>query len=123
MAPARCLTPATRTHPPEIPFTTPNLMSYDPTPIQVEYQEFIAYFGKGIAGEAESGGGFASAIMDANASYKPPTPKAHKQRGLTADEADLILKKKMAKLLMLNMKILTTIKKVLIKRKTELKGS
>merc|ERR1711871_1566244 len=34
--------------------------------------------------------------MDANASYKPPTPKSHKQRGLTADEADAILKKKMA---------------------------
>jgi len=54
------------------------------------------YFGKAIAGEAESGGGLAATLMAADKDRKPPTPKCFKQRLLGADEVEKILKRKMA---------------------------
>jgi len=53
----------------------------------------LGLFGKDIAGEAESGGGgFANAIMDANKNYQAPKPKGIKQKGISADDAEVILK-------------------------------
>jgi len=64
---------------------------------ELAFDEFIALFGKDIAGEAEdpSAGGLGGTIMDANANYKAPATKAYKQRGQTCEEAEIILKRKM----------------------------
>ena len=61
---------------------------------ELAFDEFIALFGKDIAGEAETGG-LGVSIIDAAAKFKPHEPKIAKQRGLSCDEAEAILKAKM----------------------------
>jgi len=62
---------------------------------EIEYNEFIGYFGKGIAGSSEEGPGIGAAVSSNDDAYRPPTSKVTLRGLLDADEAERILKEKL----------------------------